>query len=192
MLCSCFNESKKQCTHSPYTVISVMPEDIIDIADSSNTEYTAICTYQYICDLCREEFPIIYNFCDTLPISFFVLFTVRESDSIYICESIQEIRKLNANFNNFLILSDSLYDIENRKPHKTLFKEYGGPREGQKHIKYVDNYIPDTFDKGCYTPRIFLYKKNQGIVFATKYNEEEETCFSSQDIAQIVDIIHNN
>lgn len=174
-----------------YTITSVMPEEIAAIADSGDEEYTAICTYQHLCTFCREDFPRMFSFCDTMPINFYVLLTSRESDSSYIYESMQAIKECNASFDNFLILSDSLYEPDNRTRKKFfIFKEYGGPRESQKHIKYVENYLPERFEDGCYTPRLFLYKKGEGIVFATHYDEQQETCLPQQDIEQLIDIIY--
>lgn len=186
------------CSHSntiekniSYSVTSVMPEEIATIADSGNAEYTAICTYQHACPFCREDFPRMFSFCDSLPINFYVLFTGRESDSSYIYESMQAIKKCYPSFDRFLILSDSLYDPEYRTRKDFLFfRAYGGPREGQKYIKYVENYLPDGFDDGCYTPRLFLYKKNKGIVFVSHYDEQEDTCLPQQDVEQIANIIH--
>lgn len=188
------------CSHSntiekniSYSVTSVMPEEIATIADSGNAEYTAICTYQYMCTFCREDFPRMFSFCDTLPIDFYVLFTCRVSDSSYIYESMQAIKKYDTSFDRFLILSDSLYDPENRtRKEFRFFKEYGGPIEGQKYIKYVDSYIPVGFDKGCYTPRLLLYQRGKGIVFASHYDEQEETCLPQHDIEQLVNIIYQN
>ena len=154
---SCIGSKTEQQKLS-YTITSVMPEEIAAIADSGDEEYTAICTYQHMCTFCREDFPRMFFFCDTTPVNFYVLFTVRESDSSYIYESMQAIKEYDAAFDNFLILSDSLYEPDNRTRKKfIIFKEYGGPIEGQKHIKFVDEYLPAGFDDGCYTPRLFLY-----------------------------------
>ena len=187
---SCISCGKTERENISYTITSVMPEDIIHIADSGNAKYTAICTYQHYCTYCREDFPRMFSFCDTMPINFYVLFTARESDSAYVYESIQAIKKYDNSFDNFLILSDSLYEPDNRTRKKfCIFKEYGGSRESQKHIKYVENYLPAGFDDGCYTPRLFLYKKGEGIVFATHYDELEDTCLPQSDIEQIIKII---
>ena len=187
---SCIGSKTEQQKLS-YTITSVMPEEIAAIADSGDEEYTAICTYQHMCTFCREDFPRMFFFCDTTPVNFYVLFTVRESDSSYIYESMQAIKEYDAAFNKFLILSDSLYEPDNRTRKKfIIFQEYGGPREGQKHIKFVDEYMPAGFDDGCYTPRLFLYKKGEGIVFVTHYDEQEETCFPQQDIEQLMNIIY--
>ena len=187
---SCIGSKTEQQKLS-YTITSVMPEEITAIADSGDEEYTAICTYQHMCTFCREDFPRMFFFCDTTPVNFYVLFTVRESDSSYIYESMQAIKEYDAAFNKFLILSDSLYEPDNRTRKKfIIFQEYGGPREGQKHIKFVDEYMPAGFDDGCYTPRLFLYKKGEGIVFVTHYDEQEETCFPQQDIEQLMNIIY--
>ncbi len=187
---SCIGSKTEQQKLS-YTITSVMPEEIAEIADSGDEEYTAICTYQHMCTFCREDFPRMFFFCDTTPVNFYVLFTVRESDSSYIYESMQAIKEYDAAFDKFLILSDSLYEPDNRTRKKfIIFKEYGGPIEGQKHIKFVDEYLPAGFDDGCYTPRLFLYKKGEGIVFVTHYDEQEETCLPQQDIEQLMNIIY--
>lgn len=185
--CGHSNTTEEKIT---YSVTSVMPEEIATIADSGKAEYTAICTYQHACSFCREDFPRMFTFCDTMQVNFYVLFTARESDSSYIYESIQAIKKCDPSFDRFLILSDSLYEPENRTRKDFLFfREYGGPREGQKHIKYVDNYLPVGFDKDCYTPRLLLYQRGKGIVFASHYDEQEDTCLPQQDIKQLVYIL---
>lgn len=190
-MCSCINHANDKRNIS-YSIRSVMPEDIKTFADSNKCEYTAICTYQKMCPLSVKEFPRILDFCDSIALDLYVLFTVRESDSLYIYESIEEIKKHNSTFNNFMILNDSLYDSDNKVRKKILFKEYGGPREGQKYIKYVDSFLPSHFDNGCYTPRLFLYRKGKGIIFATQYYEDEKTCFSNHDIEQIIHIVSDN
>lgn len=187
---SCSLKKEAQDGQISYSVTSVMPEDIQAIADSCNEEYTAVCSYEHMCAFCREDFPRVFAFCDTMPVNFYVLFVVRECDSVYIHESIQAIKKYDESFDNFLILSDSLFDPENKKRRNFLFfKEYGGHREGQKYIKYVDNYVPAGFDDGCYTPRLFLYRKRDGLVYVTHYDEQENTCLPQQDIKELTHII---
>lgn len=179
-------------TYNSYCIPELTGEELQQLADSNELEYTMFCTYSYYCDFCKEEFPKIYQFCDSLPIHFYVLFHVRATDSAYIYMCMKEIQKLDSSFNNFVILSDSLYDEQYRHvEQKGLLKYYAGPIEGNKYINYIEKYIPDRFSQVCTTPKLILYKKGEGIAFVNRYEiDGEETSLSNADKWELEDLIY--
>lgn len=186
MVSSC--ATKTNSVH--YCIPEVMPEDLQTITDSSRYQFTMFCTYSHICDFCREDFPKVYTFCKTLPIDFYVLFHVRATDSLYIYDCMEDIKHIDSTFENYLILSDSLYDAKYRNVKSNgLIKHYGGHIEGNKYCNYVDKYIPQQFDHTCATPKLILYEKNNGIVFVNQYDEQEQTFISSKDKETIKAIV---
>lgn len=185
---SCSTKEK----HFTYTIPNLEAEELQYVADTNKLEYTMFCTYSYYCDFCREEFPKVFQFCDSLPMNFYVLFHVRTTDSTYIYTCMKEIQKLDSSFNNFVILSDSLYDEQYRHvEQKGLFRHYGGTIEGNKFINYIDNYIPKRFSHEYSTPKLILYKKGEGIVFVNRFEiDGEETSLSNADKWELEDIIY--
>ena len=180
MLSACSSEKK----HVSYNIPELDAEQLQQMADTNELDYTMFCTYSYYCDFCQEEFPDVFKFCTSLPIHFNVLFTVRATDSTYIYMCMKEIQKLDSTFNNFVILSDSLYDEQYRHISQTkwIFKRYGGPIEGNKYINYVEKYIPARFSHVCATPKLILYKRNEGIVFVNRFEiDGKETSLSTSD-----------
>ena len=161
-----------------YDIPVVDAQQIQELADSSSYNYSIFCTYSKYCDFCQQDFPKVFQYCTTLPVDFYILFHVRATDSLYIYSCIKKIQKLDSSFNNFVILSDSLYDLQyrNLSNKKGIFVIYGGPIEGNKYINFCDKYIPDDFNQDAITPKLIMYKKNQGIVFVNEYDSIENTC----------------
>ncbi len=187
-LLSCSSEEK----HVTYAVPELNAEELQQLAETSELDYTMFCTYSKYCDYCQKEFPKVFQFCNSLPIHFYVLFHVRATDSTYIYMCMKEIQKLDSSFNNFIILSDSLYDEKYRHiVQKGLFVHYGGPVEGNKYINYIEKYIPKRFNHECSTPKLILYKKGEGIVFVNRFEiDGEETSLSAADKWELEDIIY--
>lgn len=170
-----------------YDIPVVDAQQIQELVDSSSYNHSIFCTYSKYCDFCQQDFPKIFQYCTTLPVDFCILFHVRATDSSYIYSCIKEIQQLDSSFNNFVILSDSLYDLQYRNidNKKGIFKIYGGPIEGNKYINFCDKYIPDGFNRDCISPKLIMYKKNQGIVFVNEYDSIEDTCLSLKQKADI-------
>lgn len=166
--------------------------DIKRIAEQSQNEYTLFFTYQQMCSYCRDSFPNIYNQLSSCPCEKYVIFTVRENDSCYISKSISAIKKIDNNFENFLMLSDSLYDKELRhlKKGKSIFKHYGGPIEGNKYFNFLDSIIPDGYGHEAYTPRIIALDKEGKCVYANTYNDTLESAFSQAEKNKLFKIIN--
>ena len=186
--------SSKQETHISYNIPELNAEELQQMADTSAAEFTMYCTYSKYCDFCKEEFPKVFRYCKSLPIHFNVLFQVRATDSTYIYMCMKEIQKLDSSFNNFVVLSDSLYDEQYRHiEQKGLCKHYGGTVEGNKYVNYVEKYIPDQFNHECATPKLILYKKNEGIVFVNRFEMEngDLTSLSSFDKAELERIVYS-
>ena len=188
--------SSKKVHSVSYDVPELNAEELQQLADSNEQEYTMYCTYSKYCDFCKEEFPIVFRYCTSLPIHFYVLFQVRATDSTYIYACMKDIQRLDSSFNNFVVLSDSLYDEQFRhiESNKGLFRHYGGTVEGNKYVNYVTNYIPDQFNHECATPKLILYRKNEGIVFVNNFDTENGvlTSLSSSDRAELERIVYCN
>lgn len=192
LLVSCSSSKVRSVS---YNIPELNAEELQQLADSNEQEYTMFCTYNKYCDFCEEEFPKVFRYCMHLPIHFYVLFQVRATDSIYIYTCMNEIQKLDSSFCNFVVLSDSLYDEQYRHiEQRGLFKHYGGTVEGNKYINYVEKYIPSQFNHECATPKLILYKKNGRIVFVNNFEEENGilTSLSSSDKGVLERIIYSN
>lgn len=194
-------------TYNSYCIPELTGEELQQLADSNELEYTMFCTYSHYCDFCREEFPKVFHFCDSLPIHFYVLFPVRATDSAYIYNSMKEIQALDSTFNHFVVLSDSLYDEQYRHritkdidkqykqiEQKSRFGYYRGTIEGNKYINYIEKYIPTRFSHECSSPKLILYKKNDGIVFVNRFeiDDPDLTSLSRSDQWKLKQIIYNN
>lgn len=185
---SCSSEDK----YVTYTIPELNAEELQQLADTNELEYTMFCTYSYYCDFSREEFPKVFKFCNSLPIHFYILLTERATDSAYTYLCIKDIQKLDSSFNNFVMLSDSLYDEQYRHIKKEgFFIPYGGPVEGNKYNNYIGKYIPDRFSHRCSNPKLILYKKGEGIIFVNRFEiDGEETSLSNADKWELEDIIY--
>ncbi len=192
-------------THISYCIPELTGEEMQQLADTNDLEYTMFCTYSHYCDFCKEEFPKIFRFCDSLPIQFYVLFPVRAIDSIYIYNNIKEIQAIDSSFHHFAVLSDSLYDVLYRQTkqkdidkqyrkieQKSRFGYYRGTIEGNKYINYIEKYIPARFSHECSSPKLILYKKGEGIVFVNRFeiDNPDLTCLSRSDRWKLKQIIY--
>lgn len=192
LLVSC---SSSKVRYVSYNIPELNAEELQQLADSNEQEYTMFCTYSKYCDFCEEEFPKVFRYCTHLPIHFYVLFQVRATDSIYIYTCMKDIQKLDSSFCDFVVLSDSLYDEQYRHiEQRGLFRHYGGTVEGNKYINYVEKYIPTRFNHECATPKLILYKKNGGIVFVNNFEMENGvmTSLSLSDKAKLERVIYSN
>ena len=182
VICNICISCNSKLENFSYDIPVVNAEQIQEIVDSSSCRYSVFCTYSKYCDFCQQDFPNVFQYCTTLPVDFYILFHVRERDSLYIYSSMKEIQKLDSSFNNFVVLSDSLYDepYRNMSNKKGIFVIYGGPIEGNKYINFCDNYIPEGFNRDCITPKLIMYEKNKGIVFVNEYDSIYDTCLSNK------------
>ena len=190
-----FSCSSSKVRYVSYNIPELNAEELQQLADSNEQEYTMFCTYSKYCDFCEEEFPKVFRYCTHLPIHFYVLFQVRATDSIYIYTCMKDIQKLDSSFCDFVVLSDSLYDEQYRHiEQRGLFRHYGGSVEGNKYINYVEKYIPTQFNHECATPKLILYKKNGGIVFVNNFEMENGvmTSLSLSDKAKLERVIYSN
>lgn len=149
------------------------------LANQSAAEYTMLYCYSALCSYANQSYPFFKSVADRYGFDFVVMLKDRATDSIMTQISINRLHQLDSTLTNIVMLSDSLYDIEYRylppvSRRKSMFHAYGGPKEGNKYINYVDNYIPEEFNHDAATPKMILYKKNTGIVFVNEgYNQEE-------------------
>lgn len=154
-------------------------EGLQQFANHSDAEYTMLYCYSALCSWANQSYPFFRSVADKYGFDFVVLLKDRATDSIMTQTSINKLHLLDSSLTRIVMLSDSLYDIEYRylppvSKRKSMFHAYGGPKEGNKYINYVDNYIPEGFNHDAATPKMILYKKNTGIVFVNEGYDEQE------------------
>lgn len=170
-------------------------EGLQQLANQSDAEYTMLYCYSALCSWANQSYPFFKSVADKYDFDFVVLLKDRATDSIMTQISINRLHQLDSSLASIVMLSDSLYDIEYRdlppiSKRKSMFQAYGGPKEGNKYINYVDKYIPTEFNHDAATPKMILYKKNKGIVFVNEGYDQEE--FEKKDRIRLEQTIGYN
>ena len=161
-------------------------ESINEHVNKADKEFTCLYCYSYHCDWCDYHLPFVLSLLkDFNNINFTLLIIDRASDTIDISNCINHIIKqdLCINMNNIQILSDSLYNREYRylKPQSTkrFLRIYGGRKEGNKYINFIEKFIPTGLNKEPIEPKVIICKKNGGVVFTN--SGDEHAWFSKED-----------
>ena len=167
-----------------YDIPELDEQGIYESINQSNHQYTLLYCYNFWCGWCKKKLVSFKDIADNYDMDFCVMLTNRATDSLFVLESKKEIQAIDSTISKFCVLSDSYYEtkLRDRTPmykRKGLFLIYNGRKEGNKYIRFIEQFIPEGFNNDPCTPKMIVIKKNEGIVFVNEGNKE--TLFSEDD-----------